>query len=112
MKWNITYVNTQVFERISELPKKIKARYIALTDRMIEIGPDLGMPHTRAMGDGLLELRIKAQEGIARVFYCTWIKNEIVMLHSFIKKTQATPKKELDIARKRLKEVTQNAKNR
>jgi phage-related protein len=68
-------------------------------------GPDLGMPHTRAMGDGLFELRLKAVEGIARVFYCTMIGKRIVMLHQFIKKTDKTPPKELAIARRRLKEV-------
>jgi phage-related protein len=108
MKWNITYFNSRVFKGINALPKKIKARFVALTERMIQVGPDLGMPHTKAMGDGLFELRVKAQEGIARVFYCTVVNREIVVLHAFIKKTQATPKKELDIAIKRLKEVTKN----
>ena len=68
-------------------------------------GPDLGMPHTRAMGDGLFELRLKAAEGIARVFYCTVVGRRIVMLHQFIKKSEKIPRKELAIARKRLKEV-------
>lgn len=68
-------------------------------------GPDLGMPHTRAMGDGLFELRLKSAEGIARVFYCTFIERKIVILHQFIKKTDKTPKRELNIARKRIKEV-------
>jgi phage-related protein len=57
------------------------------------------------MGDGLFELRLKAVEGIARVFYCTMIGKRIVMLHQFIKKTDKTPPKELAIARRRLKEV-------
>ena len=68
-------------------------------------GPDLGMPHTRAMGDGLFELRLKAAEGIARVLYCTMVGKRIVMLHQFIKKTDKTPPKELGIARRRMKEV-------
>jgi phage-related protein len=68
-------------------------------------GPDLGMPHTRAMGEGLFELRLKAAEGIARVFYCTMVGKKIVILHQFIKKTDKTPSKELEIARRRLKEV-------
>lgn len=63
------------------------------------------MPHTRAMGDGLFELRLKASEGIARVFYCTVVERKIVMLHQFTKKTDKTPLKELAIARKRIKEV-------
>ena len=69
-------------------------------------GPDLGMPHTRAMGGGLFELRIKAAEGIARVFYCTVVDRRIVILHQFVKKTDKTPPKELEIARRRMKDVT------
>jgi phage-related protein len=68
-------------------------------------GPDLGMPHTRATGEGLFELRLKATEGIARVFYCTVVARRIVMLHKFIKKSEKTPRKELEIARRRMKEV-------
>lgn len=67
-------------------------------------GPDLGMPHTRAMGGGLFELRIKAPEGIARVFYCTVVERRIVFLHQFVKKTDKTPAKEMRIARQRMKE--------
>ena len=68
-------------------------------------GPDLGMPHTRAMGDGLFELRLKAGEGIARIFYCTRVGRRIVMLHQFIKKTEKTPVKELLVARTRMEEL-------
>ncbi len=68
-------------------------------------GPDLGMPHTKAMGEGLFELRIKAADGIARVFYCTTAEQSIVFLHQFVKKTDKTPIRELGVARKRMKEV-------
>lgn len=57
------------------------------------------------MGDGLFELRLKGAEGIARVFYCTLIGKRIVMLHSFVKKTDRTPKRELEVAQSRLKEI-------
>lgn len=63
------------------------------------------MPHTRAMGHGLFELRLKAAEGIARVFYCTLVGRRIVMLHQFTKKSEKTPRKELEVARQRMKEV-------
>ncbi len=74
-------------------------------DRMLEYGPDLGLPFTRAMGKGLFEIRAKGHAGIARGFFCTISKNKIVILHVFIKKTESTPKKELDLAIKRMKEV-------
>ena len=57
------------------------------------------------MGDGLFELRLKAAEGIARVFYCTLVGRRIVILHQFVKKTEKTPPRELEVARRRLKEV-------
>lgn len=68
-------------------------------------GPDLGMPHTRSMGDGLFELRLKAAEGIARVFFCTVVGRRIVVLHQFMKKSEKTPKRELKVARNRMKEI-------
>lgn len=87
------------------LPATLQARYIGLTNRMIVYGPNLGLPHTDSFGSGLFELRLKGAEGIARVFFCTLVKQEIVMLHSFIKKTQKTPEKELKIAKERMKEL-------
>jgi phage-related protein len=90
---------------ILDLPAGFLARFLRYTDRMELYGPDLGMPHTRAMGEGLFELRLKSAEGIARVFYCTMMGKSIVMLHQFIKKTDKTPPKELAIARRRLKEI-------
>ena len=87
------------------LPVTLQARYIGLTSRMIEYGPNLGLSHTNAFGGGLFELRIKGVEGIARVFFCTMVKQEIVILHSFIKKTQKTPERELKVAKLRMKEL-------
>ena len=92
-------------QSILRLPPELLARYLRLTDVMLEFGRALGMPHTRAMGGGLFELRVKGQEGIARVFYGTAVAQRIVMLHVFIKKSQKTPPKELEIARRRLQEV-------
>jgi phage-related protein len=105
MKWTINYYSQSVKEDARSLPKSIKAKFIAIMDKMMEHGPDLGLPFTRAMGKGLFEIRAKGQEGIARGMFCTIYKNTIVILHVFIKKTEETPKKELDLAVKRMKEV-------
>jgi len=91
------------------LPAGFLARFLRYAERMEIHGPDLGMPHTRAVGQGLFELRLKAAEGIARVFYCTLVGRQIVMLHQFTKKSEKTPRKEREIARRRMKEVM-NAK--
>jgi len=95
MNWTITYYSESVQSEILAMPAGFLARFLKYTDRMELYGPDLGMPHTRSMGEGLFELRLKAAEGIARVFYCTMIGKRIVMLHQFTKKTEKTPPREL-----------------
>jgi phage-related protein len=90
---------------ILALPAGLVARFLRYAERMEIYDPDLGMPHTRAMGQGLFELRLKAAEGIARVLYCTIVDRQIVMLHQFVKKTEKTPARELEIARRRMKEL-------
>lgn len=72
---------------------------------MTDTGPNLGMPYTRAMGDGLFEIRANGQEGIGRAMFCTLVGRRVVVLHGFIKKTEQTPAKDLDTARRRMKEV-------
>ena len=104
MNWTITYYSDSVQEEILAMPTGYLGRYLRYADRMEVFGPDLGMPHTRAIGDGLYELRLKAAEGIARVLYCTIVGRKIVMLHQFIKKTDKTPPRELETARRRMKE--------
>jgi phage-related protein len=103
--YTISYYSDVVQAEILDLPDTLAARYIVLTRRMVVLGPNLGAPHTKAFGDGLFELRLKGAEGIARVFFCTLVGKRIVMLHSFIKKSDKTPLRERQIAEARLKEV-------
>jgi phage-related protein len=105
MPYQIEYFNQSAKAVLDAWPVGLRARYLALLARMAEYGPDLGMPHTRAMGEGLFEVRAKSKEGIARAFYCTLVGQRIVVLHGFIKKTDQTPVKEMKIARDRLKEI-------
>ena len=65
MNWTITYYSEAVQTEILSLSAGLLARYLRYTDRMETYGPDLGMPHTRPLGQGLFELRLKASEGIA-----------------------------------------------
>jgi phage-related protein len=65
----------------------------------------IGLPLVRPLGKGLWELRSALDDRIARLFFC-FHERRIVVLHGFIKKSQSTPKAELDVALKRMKEVT------
>lgn len=103
--WSLTYYNAKVAQNINAWPDGLLARFSRLAGMMQEFGPNLGMPHTRAMGDGLFEVRAKAREGIGRVFYCTVVGQRIVILHAFVKKTERTPQREWKVARERMKKV-------
>ncbi|EKD98194.1 MAG: hypothetical protein ACD_23C00543G0003 [uncultured bacterium] len=104
MDYTIGYYSEAVQEQILSLPDTLAARYIVLTRRMVALGPNLGEPHTKAFGQGLFEMRLKGAEGIARVFFCTLVGRRIVMLHSFVKKSDRTPLREREIAQSRMKE--------
>jgi phage-related protein len=105
MKWQFIYYSNRVMQDMLSLPRELLAEFYAMKKIMEEKGPNLGMPFTKAMGNGLFEMRLRDKDGVARIFYCTIEQNEIVLLHSFIKKTQKTPNHELQLARKRMKEV-------
>src|SRR5438552_19155165 len=108
MAWEIVYYGDEVQDAILAFPARLQARYIHLTERMLTFGPDLGMPHTRAMAKGLFELRLKSNEGIGRVLFCNRPERRIMMLHAFVKKSAKTPGRELKVARKRMREVQAN----
>jgi phage-related protein len=103
--WQLTYYSRKVAALVEAWPTGIRASYLRIVEAMQEHGPDLGLPHTRAMGGGMFEVRAKGREGIGRAFYCTVVGQRIVILHVFTKKTEQTPQRELDTARARMREV-------
>ena len=105
MNWQVTFYSVALEEEVLQLPAGFVARFLRYAERMEIYGPDLGMPHTRAIGEGLFELRLKAAEGIARVLYCTLVGRRIVVLHQFVKKSEKTPRRELEVAKRRMKEI-------
>jgi phage-related protein len=90
-----------LLDSVETFLESLNAKEIAKAIRTIELleefGNDLGMPHSRHMSDGLLELRIRGTREI-RIFYC-FHKKQAVLLHACIKKTQKTLDRELNQAR-------------
>jgi len=105
MEFEIEYFHERVLAEIESWPAYVSADYVRLLDLLVNHGPMLRLPHSRAMGNGLFELRPRGRSGIGRAFYCFLIEKRIVIVHAFIKKSQQTPDKDLRLARKRAKEV-------
>ena len=108
MAWTISFYSAKVEEETLALPPGILANFLRIGELIEEFGPDLGRPHTAPLGRGLFEIRAKGQEGIARSLFCTLKGEEIVILMTVIKKTNALPKRQMDTARKRMKEVLED----
>ena len=104
MHWTVDFYNESV-EAILAMPPKIQARMLKLLELIERHGANLGPPHTEAMGNGLFEVRAKAQEGIGRSLYCYMKGKHIMVLHAFVKKSAKTPKQELNLALQRKREV-------
>lgn len=111
MQYTIEYFHGRVLAEIESWPGDVVADYAHLIELLMAHGSNLRLPHSRAFGDGLFELRPRGRSGIGRTFYCFISGKRIVILHAFIKKSQQTPDHELKLARKRMKEVL-HAKNK
>lgn len=85
------------------LPNDIR-KIIGDDIKTVQLGWPIGMPLVRNMEPGLWEVRINLPDGIARVLFTT-DGSIMVLVHGFIKKTRQTPKQDLELARKRMKEV-------
>jgi phage-related protein len=105
MSYQVDYFHQRVLAEIESWPVDVLADYARLVELLTQHGPNLRLPHSKAFGDGLFELRPRGHSGIGRAFYCFLHGKRITVVHAFIKKTQETPDKELKLARKRVKEL-------
>lgn len=106
MRWSVETLDV-VDAEIGALPPGLQARLIRLLEMIENVGLEqLGEPHVKHLEGKLWELRAKATEGIARGLYVTATGRRVVVLHVFVKKSQKTPRRALDIARERMKQVT------
>ena len=105
MAYSIEYFHVRVQVEIETWPVDVVADYARIIELLIEYGPSLRLPHSRAFGSGLFELRPRGKSGIGRAFYCFLVGQRVVVLHAFIKKSQQTPEQEIKLARKRMKEI-------
>lgn len=104
--WTVHFVNHNAEQEIEILSPDIQAKFLHIADLIIQFGPhNVSLPHVRFIKDKIWEMRLKGKDNIARCLYFLATHKQIVILHSFIKKTQETPKKAINIAKERMKDV-------
>lgn len=103
--WTVEYLLAAADERAS-LPPDMRARLQRVVDT-IQVHGLSALPRdwSKHLGDKLWELRITGKDGIARAIYVTAFGRRVVIVRIFVKKSQKTPRRELELARQRAKEV-------
>ena len=87
-------------EFILSLDTKMRAKLVKLIELFEENGNSLRMPYSEHLEDGIFEIRGKFGTDIARVLYFFYYNKRIILTNGFVKKTQKTPKSELELAKK------------
>jgi phage-related protein len=106
MEWRIEVLNDTVRSELDALPLEIRARLIRLERLISQVGLEtLREPYVKHLEGKLWEMRVTGRDGIARAIYVTAIGRRVVIVRVFIKKTQQTPRSEIDLAQRRAKEV-------
>lgn len=106
MLWSVEFLDQDVQSLLDALPVDMRARF----QRIVELIQSHGLEHVREpyvkhLEGSLWEMRMKGRDGIARAVYVTAVGKRIVIVHVFVKKTQKTPRREIEMALKRAKEV-------
>ena len=104
--WTVETLNAAVDSEVEQLPVDMRARLVRLGSIIEAVGFE-GLPAdtVKHLEDKLWELRLRGRDGIARAIYVTAVKRRVVIVRVFVKKTQRTPKHELELARQRAEEV-------
>jgi phage-related protein len=105
--WRVEILNETVAAEIAALPADMQARFVRLAECIASVGlGSLSGPHVKHLEAKLWELRLTGRDGIARALYVTAIGRRVVVVRAFIKKTQKTPRTEIELALRRAKEIT------
>lgn len=90
---------------LMKISEDARAKVAAALTMLAKLGHRLQLPHSRAMGGGLFEIRVQHPEGPFRILYCFRPGRRVVLLHGFTKRTRETAKKDLDLAKERKRDL-------
>ena len=111
MSWTVETLNETVEAEVAVLPEDMRARLARIVLLIEEKGLErVGEPHVKHLEGRLWEMRMKGRSGISRALYVTVVAQRVVILRVFIKKTERTPRREVDLALSRAKLIKETEK--
>ena len=108
MEWSVETLNETVDQELLSLPVDMRARFSRICQLIAAAGLDrVGAPHVRHLSGPLWEMRMSGRAGISRALYVANREDRrVVVVRVFVKKTMKTPRREIDLALRRAKELT------
>jgi phage-related protein len=104
--WKIGFLDEAVKAGLNALPADQIARFLRIGDMIQALGLErVGEPHVKHVEGPLWEMRMKGRDGISRAFYVVARPKRVVVVRVFVKKTQKTPRREIELALKRAEDV-------
>src|ERR1700709_1832841 len=99
MSWIVEFLDEDVEHLLNALPVDIRAHFLRIVELIRSQGLErVREPYVKHLEGKLWEMRMKGRDGIARAAYVTAVGRRIVVVHVFVKKTQKTPRREIEIA--------------
>ena len=106
MGWTVEDSNEIVDAEVEALPEDMRARLARIAKLIEEKGLErVGEPHVKHLEGPLWEMRLKGRSGISRALYVTAVGRRVVIVRVFVKKTEKTPRREIELALSRARSI-------
>ena len=106
MGWSVETLDEIVDAEVEALPEDMRARLVRIANLIAEKGLErVGEPHVKHVEGRLWEMRLTGRSGISRALYVTAVGRRVVIVRVFVKKTEKTPRREIDLALSRAKSI-------
>ena len=108
MTWTVETLDDAVDRELRALPPDMRARFARICELIAAVGLErMGAPHVRHLTGPLWEMRLSGRDGISRALYVATRGQRVVVVRVFLKKTRRTPRREIEVALRRAREVRQ-----
>jgi phage-related protein len=105
--WTVGFHSDEAFAEVGALPTDMQAKFRRIVEMIEAFGLErMREPYVKHLDGKIWEMRLKGKDGIARSLYMTASGRRVIVLRTFVKKTQKTPRSEIELALQRAKDVS------